>query len=965
MIRRTHLLWLVCVGLLLMGSGTAPSAEEPAKVPEVATTRPVVREVTDYEDFTGRTEPSKRVELRPRVSGELTKMSFKEGDRIKQGTVLFEIDPRPYQAKLDQALAQVDLHKAALKLAQATLARAQAANKAVPGSVGPEQLDQDRAAVDVAEARIKAAEATALVCKLDLSFCKVTAPMSGQIGRCSVDPGNLVQQDQTLLATLVVQSPVYVYFDVDERTFLQMRRWVRNSKREVDKIPVGVGLADEDGFSQTGVLDLVDSTVDPVTGTLRVRAALANPDGLLVPGMFVRVRLALSAPHKALLISDRAIASDQGLKCVYVLDADNKVQYRRVTVGPLQPDGLRVITDGLKSEDRVVTGRLAGLRPGMTVRPREADAPAPKSPPPEEAPPVRGQAGPGVLVEATYPRAGAEVVSNSVRVPIELEVSRVEKIRYMRSRCTGDGKYTLDVSFATGADLWKAQLLVQNRVSMALPLLPAAVQDAGITVQRGTAGVLLVVNLFAPEGRYDRAFLSNYANIRLKDELERVDGVGEVTLLGGNDLGSRVWLDPDRLAALNLTATDVVNALRKEKRAGDREVTKLEDLIVRADEDGRVIRLRDVAGVELGAGPVRGEALRDGKPVAALVLHLSGGVAPRKVRAAVRDRLAELRTQLPEGLDLDTTFDFTGHLEAPERSTEPEYLLVDLDMPIGARESTSQILKQTDGQLRQIPGVQRVLALSQNPFDLFGGPCLLVQLGPTEARKASREELIRTIRTRLAELKEVTARVRDLSAAGCFPRCGYPIDLALSGPDLAEVREWASRLAERLGQSKKFTDLWVNPDSAPRPKRIVEVNRALAAARGVDVADIFNTIDSYTGALPVNQFVGFGRIWPIEVRSRARSGDRTSDLGKLKVRNAKGQLVPLASFVTVREVEEPLALDFLDLRPMVELTANPASGVSAEAAQKLCATLAEEVRKELGLTAGYRLIWLQSAPRGK
>jgi RND family efflux transporter MFP subunit len=185
---------------------------------------------------------------------------------------------------------------------------------------------------------------------------------------------------------------MYVYFDVDERTFLRLRRSVQEGQVEAGKLSVAIGLTDEEGFPHRGMLDFTDNRVDPETGTLRFRAVVLNKDRVLVPGLFVRVRLALSAPHKALLVSDRAILSDQGLKCVYVLGSDNKLEQRRVTTGSLEADGLRVISEGLKPEDRVVSGGLQGLRPGITVRPKEEAMPGPKPPQAlQRAPSARGQ----------------------------------------------------------------------------------------------------------------------------------------------------------------------------------------------------------------------------------------------------------------------------------------------------------------------------------------------------------------------------------------------------------------------------------------------------------------------------------------------------------------------------------------------------------------------------------------------
>jgi multidrug efflux pump subunit AcrB len=294
-------------------------------------------------------------------------------------------------------------------------------------------------------------------------------------------------------------------------------------------------------------------------------------------------------------------------------------------------------------------------------------------------------------------------------------------------------------------------------------------------------------------------------------------------------------------------------------------------------------------------------------------------------------------------------------------------VLLDVDLPVGASaERTQEVLRRAEVLLRQVPGVQHVLTLSENPFDLFGsGPCLLAQLTPAPARKSGREEVIGAIRTGLGEVKGMTVRVRDLSGPGRFPRCGYPIDLAVCGPEPELVREWARKLDERLRRDKKLTDVWVNPDSFPRPQRTVEVDREKAAALGVSLEDVTSTLRVFAGGVSVNDFARFGRTWRVEVQAEAGSGDLGQDIGRLKVRNVQGQMVPLSTIVEVREAEGPLALHFLDGRPMVEITANPGIGVSAAEARKLCEALADEVRKELRLPADYRLKWLQELPGTK
>ncbi|MBY0524761.1 MAG: efflux RND transporter periplasmic adaptor subunit [Gemmataceae bacterium] len=383
---------LIVAGLLT-GCTTNPSPVAGPEVLALPVSTPILRDVTDYVDFTGRTDPVQAVDIRARVTGYLEKMPFKEGAEVKQGEVLFEIDRRPYQAQHDQAQGQVALAQAQLKLAKQTLARDQAIAMSSPGAVSRQQLDQDLAAVDEAEARVKAYLASMEVYKLNLGYTKVTSPIDGQVSRYYFTSGNLVVQDQTLLTTVVSLDPMYAYFDMDEPTRLRIDRAINAGKitAPVDgKVPVYMGLQGEDGFPHAGRVDFVNNQLNPTTGSISVRGVFPNPKPergvrLLRPGMFVRIHMPLGAPHPALLVIDRAIASDQGLKYVYVLDADNKVQYRRVSTGALQNDGLRVINDGLKPEDRIVVGGLQQVRPSMQIRPELIPMPSlgqPLAPPP-------------------------------------------------------------------------------------------------------------------------------------------------------------------------------------------------------------------------------------------------------------------------------------------------------------------------------------------------------------------------------------------------------------------------------------------------------------------------------------------------------------------------------------------------------------------------------------------------------
>jgi RND family efflux transporter MFP subunit len=371
---------ILSVGLacfvLMQASGAASRAEEPAaKAPEVTIIRPVVRQIADYHDFVGRTHAAARVDLRAHVSGYLLKASFQEGAEVKEGDVLFEIDPRPFQAELERAEAAVTVAEARMKLAKANHKRVAAALAQRAAS----QEDIDRAVAEQTEfeAGLRMAKAGHEVARLNMAFTRVVAPISGQIGRRLVDPGNLVTADETFLAAIVTGDPMYVYFDIDERTLVYSRRANSGEKTTIGKVPVAVGLAGEEGFPHAAQLNFVDNHVNPETGTCRSRAVLPNKDGVLVPGMFARVRLTVGEPHKALLIPEAAIMTEGGSRFVFLVNDKDEIEKRTVSMG-ISFDGLRAITTGLKTEDRVVTGQLAGLRPGMTVRPRQEPQPEPK-----------------------------------------------------------------------------------------------------------------------------------------------------------------------------------------------------------------------------------------------------------------------------------------------------------------------------------------------------------------------------------------------------------------------------------------------------------------------------------------------------------------------------------------------------------------------------------------------------------
>jgi RND family efflux transporter MFP subunit len=369
--------------LALAGCARAPS-ERPAAAPlPVTVSYPVEHEVTDYADFTARTAAVDSVELRARVSGYLDKVNFKEGALVKKGDVLFEIDPRTYEAALENARGNLASVEARVHRLDADLVRAQRLISS--RAIGQEEYDKTVGDRGEAVASRSAAQAAVKRAQLDLVFTKVTAPVSGRISGYYVTVGNLVQAGDvsggTLLTKIVSIDPMYAYFDVDEHTVLRVKKLMSEGKAKThdkDEIPVWLGLADDDGFPLRGTINFVDNQINSRTGTLRVRGVFPNKDEALYPGFFARVRVPIGIPHKTLLVAERSLDTDQGQKVVYVVEKDNKVAVRPIRLGALHA-GLREITDGLKPGERVVINGLLLIRPGMTVESKLVDMPTSKA----------------------------------------------------------------------------------------------------------------------------------------------------------------------------------------------------------------------------------------------------------------------------------------------------------------------------------------------------------------------------------------------------------------------------------------------------------------------------------------------------------------------------------------------------------------------------------------------------------
>jgi RND family efflux transporter MFP subunit len=380
--RRLALFGLLLAALAAPTGCTRPPSAGSPPPPDVTVSLPIQRNVTDNEEYTGRTAAVESVQILAQVTGYLDKINFQDGEEIKQGAELYKIDPRTYQAALNQVEANLRQAKAHRDSQVDVLKRDQVSPEATPKAT----LIQDQAALAEAEAAVGSATAAREAAQLNVNFTSVTSPISGQIGRTLITRGNLVIANQTALTTVVSLDPVYAYFDVDEPTVEHVRQLIRegklpSSREQGKKIPVYLGLTSEQEFPHEGYVDFINNQVNASTATLQLRGVFANPKPsvgprVLTPGQFVRIQLPIGPAYSALLVVGAAIGNDQDLKYVYVLNDKNEVERRDVTLGT-QQGGLTVVSKGLNPEDHVVVNGLQHVRVGMAVNPNLVTMPEP------------------------------------------------------------------------------------------------------------------------------------------------------------------------------------------------------------------------------------------------------------------------------------------------------------------------------------------------------------------------------------------------------------------------------------------------------------------------------------------------------------------------------------------------------------------------------------------------------------
>ncbi len=582
---------------------------------------------------------------------------------------------------------------------------------------------------------------------------------------------------------------------------------------------------------------------------------------------------------------------------------------------------------------------------------------------------------PAFTVEARFPGMPASVVEERVAFTLEAKINGVENLERLRSRCGRDGSYSLEIAFGRGTNPILAQMLVQNRVNDAMPLLPEDVRRLGVTVRKASPVLVMLLTVSSTDRSADiSSDLNNFASVYFRPQLARVPGVAEVTLHGSDGMSARILLDPQKLAAYQLTVLDVKRAIEQqalEATSGPRggfqftpnargglKMDQLGSIAIKSDPNGTAIRIDDVKSIIRSNEDLVGFASLDGNSVAVLEVHALAGADPHTVSAAVRDRLPELRELLPPGLELSDEFEFT----AP---ATPGHLLLDVNLrSAGPKESPRELLARTDQLLREIPGVRHVLALSGQPFDRDRNqPCLVVGLAQVDGAAVDRERILREIRTRcIATEKSASIRMRDLSGDARSRSSGYPIEFALCGFDRQPLRELANTIVAQMSRDPRLTDAWAGP--RPVPTYAVDIDRAKVARLGLALPDVSASLQAVFGSVQAGNIQVVGREWPILLKIDPAGRSEVERLVQSHLRTAMGDLISLSEVAAVHLESEPAYLERLNIFPVIVITAGLGGDLSLAEARFVCERLVTDAIGERGRAANP-LRWLRPMPPAK
>ncbi len=718
---KLHSFWVLnalAVGLAVTLCGCSDKPVQPAAAAPAPVTvaQPVKRTVTDWDEFTGRFEAVEEVQVRARVGGFVTSVEFRDGAFVKAGDLLYVIDSRPFEAVAEQAEGQLADARAKAELGKRELDRALTLNQtqAVADSI----VDQRRQTLQAANAAISQAEGALKAAQLNIEFTHVLAPIGGRVSRHLVSVGNLVQGSDsgaTLLTSIVSLDPIYIYFDMDEATYVRNNRLYFEGKRPSSRDtpnPVQVTLTGETKPSHDGKMDFVDNRMDVSTGTLRGRAVIPNKD-LLDPARAVRPcaadrKLALPGPADSGYGGrHRPVAQDrfrgQGRRYgrgprrharaarrwasrhPRRVEAGRPRHCRWAAARARRGQGQSAGRQGRASRWQDMNlGRLSINQPILAmvlsivllIVGAIAYTTLPVAEYPQVVPPT-------VVVTAQYPGASAQTISDTVAAPIEQQINGVEDMLYLYSQATSNGQLTITITFKLGTDLDKAQVLVQNRVAIAQPQLPEEVQRNGVVTRKNSPDILMVVFMLSPDDTFDQLYISNYALLQVRDQLLRLDGIGDIQIFGARDYSMRLWLDPDKIASLGLTAGDVLTAIRAQnlqitggQLAGPpiadrafqpnlvftgrlKNAGEFENILIKAGADGRTVRLRDVARIELGALDYSTNSFLLRKSAVAMLVTQRPGSNALATARRISDTMVRLKAGFPHGLDYNIGYNPT------------------------------------------------------------------------------------------------------------------------------------------------------------------------------------------------------------------------------------------------------------------------------------------------------------------